>query len=293
MDEKNPAELSAAQSEAVRRLLADARADQPIPDDVAGRLDDVLAGLVGERAAGDVAAEAGDQPGVEVGAPADQPGSATVIPLRRRRWPKVLLAAAAVTVFGYGGVQLVDRDTGSAPNDDAGTASSREAATDLGEGEHSGPLRGGSEAPELAPAAPAPTDVADSLDGFAYGERSDLARDPDRVAATVDLSRLVDLGRLASEDGVALRRSLASNLAQESGQLQTLQSQAGAAARGVSCGPYYEVEGSQAYAARWKGRLALVLVFPPVEGLRRVEIYDCGSAEPRRTVQVVTLAGGE
>ena len=56
-------ELTPAQDEAVRRLLADARHDEPVPPEVAARLDDALAGLRAERAA----------------------ATADVVPLRRRR----------------------------------------------------------------------------------------------------------------------------------------------------------------------------------------------------------------
>lgn len=68
---------------AVRRLLAQARHDEPIPPDVAARLDDSLAALSAERAA-----DPGPQP-----PPTDLGG-------RRRRRAAVLLAAAAVLVVG-------------------------------------------------------------------------------------------------------------------------------------------------------------------------------------------------
>ena len=66
----------------VARLLAEAAGPEPIPGDVAARLDDVLAGLVAERS------PARAHPGA--------------VPLAaRRRWPRMLLAAAAVVVGGY------------------------------------------------------------------------------------------------------------------------------------------------------------------------------------------------
>ena len=71
----------------IRRLLADARHDEPIPPDVAGRLDGVLADLR-----------------------ADRPVRATVTDLaaarRRRRARTLLVAAAAVVVAGIGIDQL-------------------------------------------------------------------------------------------------------------------------------------------------------------------------------------------
>ena len=71
----------------VRRLLAEARHTEPMPDDVAARMDRVLSGLGDET------------PSV---APA-RPAAAEVIPItahRRRRAAQLLVAAAAVVVGG-------------------------------------------------------------------------------------------------------------------------------------------------------------------------------------------------
>jgi hypothetical protein len=80
----------------VRRLLAGARATEGVPEDVAARLDATLASLREERSAEDGPA-------------------APVVPLRRR-FARVLVAAAAVVVVGSGGVgiaQLADHGSGS------------------------------------------------------------------------------------------------------------------------------------------------------------------------------------
>jgi hypothetical protein len=90
----HPDDLTPAQTDAVRRALRAARHDAPLPDDVAARLEATLAGLVAERAAAE---------------PGPAAASATVVPLRRRRWPAYLAAAAAVTAIGLAGTQLVDR----------------------------------------------------------------------------------------------------------------------------------------------------------------------------------------
>ena len=83
------AELTEAEDRALTALLA-AEGREPVttPAPVVARLDDVLAGLVAER-----------------GHPSDaSPEAAAVVPLAgrrgRRRWPQVLLAAAAVVVGG-------------------------------------------------------------------------------------------------------------------------------------------------------------------------------------------------
>jgi hypothetical protein len=80
----------------VRRLLAEARHDEPIPAEVADRLDRVLAGLSQERT--------------------EAPADAQVIPLeayRRRRAAGLLVAAAAIVVSGIAVAQHLPRDSGA------------------------------------------------------------------------------------------------------------------------------------------------------------------------------------
>lgn len=119
----------------ISRLLAEARADEPMPTDVAARLDDVLAGLSAERA------------------------TAEVVPLVRRRRPaRLLLAAAAAVVVAGGGAVTVQQLNGQ--GSDASTAglatADREAAGDSG----------GSTAALKAPSPPsaAEQDAAKSYD---------------------------------------------------------------------------------------------------------------------------------
>lgn len=89
-------ELDPATEAAVRRLVADARATDPIPGDVVARLDAVLGDLVADRA------ERTDD-------------VADVVPLRRRRRrASRLLAAAAVVVGGVAvGQYVVDGPNGT------------------------------------------------------------------------------------------------------------------------------------------------------------------------------------
>lgn len=100
MSDKEP-NLTAAQNQEVRRLLADARHGEPIPEDVAARLDRVLAQL----AAGD---------------PEHDPG--WVIELtswRRRRAASLLVAAAAIVAIGVGLSQVVGTGTNNSGADSA------------------------------------------------------------------------------------------------------------------------------------------------------------------------------
>lgn len=100
------------EQERVRRLLAQARVDDPMPDDVVERLDRVLARLADEE---------GESP-------------ATVVDLahrRRRKAATLLVAAAAVVALGVGVGNLVPGTVSS--SDDAGSAAEApeaEAAAD-------------------------------------------------------------------------------------------------------------------------------------------------------------------
>lgn len=121
--------LTSTEEEAVRRQLAAARHTEPMPADVAGRLDDVLAGLQAERAEH------------------AEPSESNVVPLasrRRHRIAQGIVAAAAVVAVGVGVTQVLgnmgggsDDQAGEAPaaannKDDAGDSagSSREQAPD-------------------------------------------------------------------------------------------------------------------------------------------------------------------
>ena len=98
--------------EQVRRLLADARHTEPVPDEVVARLDRVLAGLAAEPAR-----------------------EATVVRLadRRRRATRMLVAAAAVVVLGVGINQVLGGVGGSmdeaTSGADSGATSDEEPAT--------------------------------------------------------------------------------------------------------------------------------------------------------------------
>lgn len=128
------------QEEAVRRLLADAGKDpERVPPQVASRLEGVLADLSAERAA------------------ATPPGGAPVPSLderRRRRWPQVLVAAAAVSVIAVGaGNLLTDGTSEFSSAGDAGGAAVESAPEAPGAGEGNREPDAGSQ--DLAPHADA------------------------------------------------------------------------------------------------------------------------------------------
>ena len=94
-------DLTPDQEARVARLLADARHDEPVPADVAARLDRVLEGMSGERIAGP------DRPPAPV---------VDIAARRRRRTFTLLAAAAAVVVAGVGIGQVVEPTDGDDDN---------------------------------------------------------------------------------------------------------------------------------------------------------------------------------
>ncbi len=100
-------DLTPEQEARVARLLADARADEPIPVEVAARLDRVLAGIAEEQIAGP------DHPGAPV---------VDIAARRRRRAATLLVAAAAVVVAGVGIGQVIGPDSGDDTGADRSTA---------------------------------------------------------------------------------------------------------------------------------------------------------------------------
>ena len=252
MDEQN--ELTPAQSEAVRRLLAGARHEEGMPGDVATRLEAVLADLTAEGAT-------------------SVRRDAEVIPLRRR-WPQVLVAAAAVTAFGFGLVQIV----GNSAND-AGDAS-RDSV-------EAGQPNSGSQ-PEVAPPdAPTPRTTR-SQDGALVEELAGLRVLTAQSLNSIGLDGLRQLkpGTIDEDLGYLTDESAA----EASGGPTTAPD--GRAVK-LSCGPFYTVLGGETFVAAYRRHLAMVLFHPRLDGVRLVEIYDCESPTPRRAVRTVTLQTGE
>jgi len=256
--------LTPAQSEAVRRLLAGARHDEGIPDDVATRLDAAIAELAAERA---------DE------APADEDTArkAVVVPLHRRRWPQALLAAAAVTVFGFGMAQIVGNG-----GDDAGDADSG-----------ANPAAG---APEVANSQE-PTDDT-GVEGVAPQsgvppqDGRDLLSNSSLKLSQESLTRL-GIKELRQLRAGVLDRDLAELTRTSAGFADSPKGYEASRELAAQCGPYYSVNGGESFAALSRRHLAPVLFHPELDGVRLVEIYDCESDNPRQTVRTVTLQTGE
>jgi len=121
----------------IRELLSGARVTEPMPADVAARLDDALVGLAAERP------------------PIDPVPADNVIPItrtRRHRVVAVLGAAAAVVVLGVGVNAVMNSESGG--DDDASSGS--ESAVDRGAHDD-----GDFEQAEAAPTEDAPGKAAD------------------------------------------------------------------------------------------------------------------------------------
>lgn len=162
----------------VRRLLRAAAQPPPgMPTHVSARLDEVIAGLSGERSG-----------------PAD--GESVVTPLRRERarrprWPQVLVAAAAVSVLGLGIGNLAGQQAGQSESASGGDAALESVPEDAAE-------------PAPEPGAAADTDeqsresadaVPDvTLNGHAIGPEVRLRT----RSLTVDVQRVEDFGLAAA-----------------------------------------------------------------------------------------------
>lgn len=142
-------ELTPQQSEAVRRLLAEARHDEPMPPEVVARLDGVLAEL--REGPGVATRESGSAPRAAWAAdqePSPDDTAGSVRPLRRRsKLPQMMLAAAAVVAIGFGVTQILP--TGD--DDGAGSGDTTFSSDEAPEGDSA------DEAPSMG--AQPPTDA--------------------------------------------------------------------------------------------------------------------------------------
>ena len=228
--------------EEVRRLLAAAAGPVNMPPDVTTRLDDVLTGLVAERTTSDDGA---------AGAVID------LADRRTSRWPKVLVAAAAVSVLGVG-LGNVLNGSGSSMNGDSATSG------DAGAG------RGAEVAPQqpdgLTDAAP-PQDadreprVATDEHGGAMEERGNLAAGrPPRLrssSVTVDAQRIADF----SLPLVFSRTKALMDLVKTGCRLPSTS------------------KGDEQIAVRLDGERATLVFRAEEDGRRLTEVFSCDDAE--------------
>lgn len=251
--------------EQVRRLLADARHTEPLPHDVAARLDGVLTGLAAERRDADQAARS-----VAV--------AADLAAARRRRTARNLLVAAAAIVAIGVGMNSVDLtvsggDEDSAASDAGGDGALPEAAT--------GPREGQAEA-DRGPALESPQD-------------SELADKPGRTTSTDgSVSSGYDSGTVvlsSARFGAQVRRLQADRKA----AWET--AAGGAVTDGLfslgrdplrpGCSTRGWGEGLLV-PARYDGDLGALVFREPRGETQVVDLYVCGNDDPLRSITLTT-----
>lgn len=258
----------------VARLLADAGGQEPMPADVAARLDAVLEGLAraGDPARSDAAHEpAPDSPPAPAPGPAPGPARAgrpdprdeLAAGRRRRRWPQLLAAATTVSVLGLGAGTLLDSMSGgggdSAEDATAGAAAEDPDAAGVGE--------------NAAQDGPAPTPRQQPP-----GEAEEL--DGDRTTAeNADAQALVTVGvpRLRS-DSLAVDVQRAADLSRPADDGRVL-------AR--ACVQPDLAPGDAWLRARLDRAPAVLVLRDPVEGRRTAEVFTCDDGDtPAASVRI-------
>ncbi|MBJ7357578.1 hypothetical protein [Nocardioides sp.] len=259
-------ELTPEQEAAVRRLLAQARHDGPMPEDVAHRLDAVLDGL-----SADDVESAADAAGVDDPAAADpvSPTDLAGVRRRRRNAGRLLLAAAAVLI---GGVVVGQNVDGAGSDNDAADAGSggstlaeapRDAADPVpGEVDEEA---GGEQAPQATSGSDTAADAASLLDNV----RAPLRLTSDSFA--LDVQR--QLGR-----PVAARRQAANadfdGLLAYAAKNGDFVCPDGAYGQGATLPAYYDAEE------------AVLVLRRPRAGTQRVELLTCGTAVELNSVEL-------
>lgn len=191
-------ELTLEQEERVRRLLAGARVEAPMPEDVAARLDRVLAQLAEGEAT---------DPDADVVALASR---------RRRKVRTLLVAAAAVVAVGVGIGQVLPETS----QDDALSSEASESE-DAGGGLAAAPETA-DEDESAADAAPSERPTFAYVDGAPVVRATRFADDVARIAAkgAADATASGGPDRLSSDTRSSLRRVICDRAAWGVGRLQ-------------------------------------------------------------------------
>lgn len=237
-------DLTSEEESRVRRLLADARLDEPVPPDVSARLDRVLAKLA-----------AGDPVATTDAAPAEVVDLAA---RRRRRAGAMLVAAAAVVAVGIGLGQVVGpadqgEDSGAAMESDA--AVDRDEAPAEKESPDASAVEDGAEAEASGP---------DVRDGRGFLRRAD------RPARIGEKDFATDVRRLQPRDAANLSSSYSRNA---DGSFQSDDFRCGGAAWGAGI----------LFAVRYDGKPAVLAFRKPAGETQVVALLQCGSGDVLRS----------
>ena len=249
--------MTPEQEEQVRRTLASVPAEPATPPDVVARLDATLARLVAER----------------------EPARTDELERRRRRrWPRVLVAAASVAVLGYGAGAFLDGLQVS-----GGDASSTAARDETFAGAGAGGAESGDDAAPDAPGVMPPSAGAGAPDSGVLdsrrGGKAGYARA--LTTATVRLhsdTLSADVRRLLAGSTLADGRRLHPDSAREARSPAKLL---------APCAAPATTRGDRLAAARLDGSRATLVVRRGTDGTRVAEVYACD--DPARLLAVTRL----
>jgi hypothetical protein len=240
-------ELTPEQESEVRRLLAEARHDEPIPAEVGDRLDRVLAGL------------SRDQPGA--------PGVAPVYDLaarRRRRNAAALLAgAAAVIVAGFAVGQVIDVGD-SADDAGGGSAVSGSAARDQADSQQPGDGKAGDESGN------------ESGNDSGGANESEEPRSP---AATLPAPLLLSSSNLEQDVTRQLKRSSGSTAAHDAAP----EAFSAYGCPPPAAGKYGL---GDLFPALYDGQPAVLALRPATGSTQRAVVLECGTADQLNSVTI-------
>lgn len=269
--------------EQVRRLLADARHDEPVPADVAARLDAVLARLAAEESdpANAPAGDSSGEPAAAALAPAEAvtgptTGSADVTPLRRRPWGGILLVAAAavaVAAVGFGQVERGGEQAATSATDTSGGREAEAGAASQAQPPDATALSGPAEAQsesgstQVSPAHPLTGADADATLDERYAASGGVLPEirADHFAGDVrtaleQLARSTALGAPSPRSGAAVP-----------------------AAPAFPCDPAAWGEGTL-LPVTYEGASAVLALRPPTGDSQVADLLRCGTAEVIRSV---------
>lgn len=212
-------ELTEEEEAQVSELLATSAPPLTMPGPVAARLDAVLADLVAQQES-----------------PAQD--DVVVVPITRRRWPRLLVAAAAVSLFGYAGGTMLDRG-----GSDAGSP-----AADTADAESANPRAAG---PQPAPAESGGAAERDEAGGQGGGAGGGAAKD------------LVGLLESRLRDATALRRAAIGYSTDVF------------AAKGAGCLTPVMRSGETSFVLSVEKARRVVVVLSPVGAAKQATVYPC------------------
>jgi len=269
--------ITPAQEAAVRRALAKAGGPEPMPDEIADRLDAVIAELAAERGDGTASAApptgptgpppAGPPPGAPPTAPPPADAAGVVLPMdaaarRRRVRARIVLGAAAASVAVAISAGLLSERG----NDDVKADSVRSdspARTNDEDGDSAGSEN---KAAEPAPSA-APSEAESSPSSGPGDEKFDLLRvETDEPLRTVHRDRL-------REDLIALQRITLPHPATADYSVATLTAPAGFRCEPAAYGDGYLV------GVMYDGEPAVVAFREPAGSTQEADVLTCGTAD--------------